>query len=78
MFNKLKHEKLTEKFGLALVKLDWMEFIGVAHILCLPITKDDEPREFYELFCAILDKYETIGIPQKKQLLDVVKSAVKK
>jgi hypothetical protein len=52
--------KEAKRFVKYLSKMDFIEFIGFARILCVPFTIDnnyDNPREFEEVFSEMYDKF---------------------
>ena len=81
-------KKYTEEFVYALAKCDIASFLGVAKILCVKVdtlregadkdnlTKEDiEIRPFEEVVSEIIDRFDSLGRSQRKQLYDVVRKA---
>lgn len=81
-------KKYTEKFVYALAKCDIPSFLGVAKILGVKVdtlregadkdnlTKEDiEIRPFEEVVAEMIDRFNSLGRSQRKQLYDVVRKA---
>ena len=81
-------KKYTEEFVSALAKCDIASFLGVAKILCVKVdalragadednpTKEDiEIRPFEDVVVDIIDRFDSLGRNERKQLYDVVRKA---
>ena len=81
-------KKYTEEFVYALAKCDIASFLGVAKILSVKVdalregadkdnfTKEDiEIRPFEDVVSEIIDKFDSLGRSERKQLYDVVRKA---
>lgn len=81
-------KKYTEEFVHALAKCDIASFLGVAKILCVKVdtlragadednlTKEDiEIRPFEDVIVDIIDRFDSLGRSERKQLYDVVRKA---
>lgn len=67
-------ERRLNKFASFLVKLEPVEFIGVARILCVELmNKEKQPKDFWDIFREMLEKFPQIPKSQQKQLLGVLK-----
>ena len=81
-------KKYTEEFVYALAKCDIPSFLGVAKILCIKVeamregadkdnlTKEDiEIRPFEDVVADMIDRFDSLGRNERKQLYDVVRKA---
>ena len=81
-------KKYTEEFVYALAKCDIASFLGVAKILCVKVdalregadkdnlTKEGiEIRPFEDVVSEIIDRFDSLGRNERKQLYDVVRKA---
>ena len=81
-------KKYTEEFVYALAKCDIASFLGVAKILGVKVdalregadkdnlTKEDiEIRPFEDVMSEIIDRFDSLGRSERKQLYDVVRKA---
>ena len=81
-------KKYTEEFVYALAKCDITSFLGVAKILGVKVdalragadednlTKEDiEIRPFEDVVSEIIDRFDSLGRSERKQLYDVVRKA---
>ena len=81
-------KKYTEEFVYALAKCDIASFLGVAKILGIKVdalregadkdnlTKEDiEIRPFEDVVSEIIDRFDSLGRSERKQLYDVVRKA---
>ena len=81
-------KKYTEEFVYALAKCDIPSFLGVAKILCVKVdtlregadkdnlTKEDiEIRPFEDVVADMIDRFDSLGRSERKQLYDVVRKA---
>ena len=81
-------KKYTEEFVYALAKCDIASFLGVAKILCVKVdalregadkdnlTKEDiEIRPFEDVVADMIDRFDSLGRNERKQLYDVVRKA---
>ena len=85
MFGKKRN--MTEEFTVALSKLETIEFIGVCKVLGISVVykednkqkkqKKGEPRPFMEILWELIQKYQTLGRKQKRDLLKLVVGAGK-
>ena len=78
---KRKNEKgiaKTEKFTKYLCKLSFVEFLGVAKILCIPYL-NEETKELYafeEIWAQMVDKFYSLKASVQKEILKILKQAV--
>ena len=81
-------KKYTEEFVYALAKCDIASFLGVAKILGVKVdalregadkdnlTKEDiEIRPFEDVVSEMIDKFDSLGRTQRKELYDIVRKA---
>ena len=81
-------KKYTKEFVYALAKCDIPSFLGVAKILCVEVdalregadkdnlTKEDiEIRPFEDVVADMIDRFDSLGRSERKQLYDVVRKA---
>mgnify|MGYP007101853463 FL=1 len=76
---KVKTEKILEK----VVKLDPVEFLGVCKILGIRIFKDNDgkqenPRDFSEIWYDLCDKIVQLNRTQRRNLTTLLTAATKK
>lgn len=85
-------KKQTKDFINTLKKLEPVEFIGVARILKIPVarpvdvpsdTPDAAPvtkaeaRDFYEIFADMINKFDSLGRAQRRQIMEVMRDATR-
>ena len=81
-------KKYTEEFVYALAKCDIASFLGAAKILGVKVdalregadkdnlTKEDiEIRPFEDVVAEMIDKFDSLGRTQRKELYDIVRKA---
>lgn len=57
-------------------KLEAIEFIGLAKILCVPILdKKGNEKNFEEILSEVLDKFLIIGRKQRKEIFKLIRIA---
>lgn len=62
-------KKATRRFEIftkEILQLEPTEFVGMATILTIPLTEEEEPRKIEDLFSDMMDKFLTLG--KKKQI----------
>lgn len=62
-------------------KLDAMEFMGLVRMLNVDIFKNDKektPRSFEEIFSEVMDKFIQASPMQRKNIMKILKAAVRK
>lgn len=72
--------KEAKRFVKYLSKMDFIEFIGFAKILCVPFTIDnnyDNPRDFEEVFSEMYDKFIQLKPEVRFDILNLMKKTVK-
>ena len=78
--------KQTDKLLRNIIKLDPMEFIGIAHILRVPLTtvetKDDGghavARPFVDVLQDLLAAFEASNRQRRREILQIAEAAAKK
>ena len=62
-----------------ITKLEPVEFIGLARVLCVDIiNKEDKiARDFYEVLNDIVDKFNTLARKQRREILSVLRRVKK-
>lgn len=71
--------KSFEKFQRQLLKLEPVEFLGVARILGVDLMGEDkEPLPFEEVFAAIVTKYGQLSRRQRRNLDRILRPIDKK
>ena len=78
--------KQTDKLLRNIIKLDPMEFIGIAHILRVPLTtvdiKDDGghavARPFVDVLQDLLAAFEASSRQRRREILQIAEAAAKK
>lgn len=78
----MSKEKVSEKtiieFITAITKLNPVEFVGLAKVLCTPVVdENNEPREFEEILQDMIDRFAGTGRRQRRDILKVVKQTGK-
>ena len=68
-----------EEFFQLIKQLEPVEFIGLARILCVELINKEtkQNRDFFEVFEDIINKFDTIGRKQKREILKVLKKVEK-
>lgn len=74
------NKKLDNEFLRNLAKLEVQEFLGVMRILKVkPLREDGETfKDFSEIFEEVLQAYSSANRTRRRELLEVVKAAVRK
>lgn len=74
------NKKTNKEFMELLVKLEITEFIGVARLLNVKVLKEDNEtaRNFVDVFSDVVDSYDKLGRSARRNLMKIMKSAVKK
>ena len=69
----------NKKFINLLLKLEPVEIIGLARILCVDIIdkENKEIRDFYYILNDIIDKFNMIGRKQRREILSILKRVEK-
>lgn len=73
----------AEKFLLLVAKLQPLEFIGICKGLGVeplnPEAKEDEKqlRDLTQIFAELGQKFESLGRPQRKKIIQLLRQAVK-
>ena len=62
-----------------ITKLEPVEFIGLARVLCVDIInkEDKTARDFYEVLNDIVDKFNMLARKQRKEILSVLRRVKK-
>lgn len=68
-----------EEFFQLIKQLEPVEFIGLARILCVELINKEtkQNRDFFEVFKDIINKFDTIGRKQKREILKVLRKVGK-
>ena len=60
------------------IKLEPIEFIGLAKVLCAPVMDNNkEPREFEDILSDMMDNFISTGRRQRRDILKMIKEANK-
>ena len=75
---KEKKVDKTREFAELLVKCDLTTFLAMAKILCVPfkIKGAEDLRPFEELWSEVIDKFNSVGRSQKRQVIRLLKKVV--
>ena len=70
-----KKNKLIE----LIIKLEPVEFIGLARVLCVDIInkEDKTTRDFYDVLNDIVNKFNTLARKQRREILSVLRRVKK-
>lgn len=62
-----------------ITKLEPVEFIGLARILCIDIINegDQTTRDFYDVLNDIVNKFNTLARKQRREILSVLRRVKK-
>lgn len=62
-----------------ITKLEPVEFIGLARVLCVDIINEEDKttRDFYEVLNDIIDKFNTLARKQRREILSVLRRVKK-
>lgn len=62
-----------------ITKLEPVEFIGLARVLCVDIInkEDKTPRNFYDMLNDIVNKFNTLARKQRREILSVLRKVKK-
>ena len=68
-----------EEFFQLIKQLEPVEFIGLARILCVELINKEtkQNRDFFEVFEDIINKFDTVGRKQKREILKVLRKVGK-
>ena len=68
-----------EEFFQLIKQLEPVEVIGLARILCVELINKEtkQNRDFFEVFKDIINKFDTIGRKQKREILKVLRKVGK-
>lgn len=72
--------KEAKRFVKYLSKMTLIEFIGIAQMLCVPFSIDNNPdniREFDEVFSDMYDKFIQLKQEVRHEILQTMKKVVK-
>lgn len=77
----IKKEKKIDKtreFAELLVRCDLTTFLAMAKILCVPfkVKGAEDLRPFEELWSEVIDKFNSVGRSQKRQVIRLLKKVV--
>lgn len=74
------NKKLDNEFLRNLAKLEVQEFLGVMKILKIkPLKEDGETfKDFSEIFEEVLQAYSNANRTRRRELLEIIKAAVRK
>lgn len=78
MANKEISPQTLLKFIQLITKLDPVEFVGLAKILCTPVVDEkNEARPFEDVLSDMMDRFISTGRKQRKDILKVIEQAGK-
>lgn len=62
-----------------IIKLEPVEFIGLARVLCVDIInkEDKTTRDFYDVLNDIVNKFNTLARKQRREILSVLRGVKK-
>ena len=62
-----------------ITKLEPVEFIGLARVLCIDIINEEDKttRDFYDILNDIIDKFNTLARKQRREILSVLRRVKK-
>lgn len=62
-----------------IIKLEPVEFIGLARVLCVDIInkEDKTTRDFYDVLNDIVNKFNTLARKQRREILSVLRRVKK-
>ena len=62
-----------------ITKLEPVEFIGLARILCVDIINEEDKttRDFYDVLNDIVNKFNTLARKQRREILSVLRRVKK-
>lgn len=68
-------QKRLYRFLEGVSKLGPIEFLGIAHLLMVPLADDDKPegRDFDDMLSDMMDKFITLSISKQKELIKLLK-----
>lgn len=72
--------KEVKRFIKYLSKMTLIEFIGIAQMLCVPFSEDNDPekiREFEVVFSEMYDRFIQLKPEVRNDILDTMKKVVK-
>lgn len=69
--------KEIDKFIDLIVKLEPIEFMGLARVLGVKLNEDDKPRDFEPVFAEVLERFSKCNRTRRHELLKLVKTAIK-
>ena len=69
--------KVFTEFLEEVIKLEPIEFIGLAKVLCAPVMDNKEPREFEDILSDMMDNFISTGRRQRRDILKMIKEANK-
>lgn len=72
--------KEAKRFVKYISKMEFLEFIGMARMLCVPVVHDndyDKPRDFEEVFSEMYDRFIQLEPKVRNDILDFMKKATK-
>ena len=69
--------KVFTEFLEEVIKLEPIEFIGLAKVLCAPVMDDNkEPREFEDILSDMMDNFVSTGRRQRRDILKIDRKSV--
>lgn len=72
--------KEIDKFITLIVKLQPVEFMGLARVLKVHLYANEEtrePREFEEVFAEVLERFDKSNRTRRREIIQLVKTALK-
>ena len=72
--------KEIDKFITLIVKLQPVEFMGLARVLKVHLYTDEktrEPRDFEEVFAEVLERFDKSNRARRREIIQLVKAALK-
>lgn len=72
----LKTKNLNEKLVVEISKMDVLTFLGLCKLLGVSLTSASEiSKSFGDLLEEVMNKFDALGRPMKKEILGVVRDA---
>lgn len=70
----MNKKKQFDIFVQLIAKLEAIEFIGLAKILCVELVDNNKKiKDFYDIFKDMSDKFSTLGHKQRREIISILK-----
>lgn len=73
----MEENKRLESFIKTVSKLEPIEFMGLAHMLCIDLAEDNKPKTGSVLVKEVIDKFSHLSASKQKELLKFCKKATR-